>query len=200
MKAKHLWGLTGGIGSGKSTVAKLLQARGATIVDADAHAKALTQAGGRAMPAIAAEWGDAMINPDGSMNRDAMRALVFNSTEAKTRLEALLHPLIGQATQEAIHAATTPWVFCDVPLLVESAHWRLRLEGVWVVDCLVSTQMQRVALRNGWDNATIESVIAKQAPRAQRIAAADVVTFNDGLTLAELSELVAAQCDQVGLR
>jgi dephospho-CoA kinase len=200
MSRRHLWGLTGGIGSGKSTVARLLQARGATVVDADAQAKALTQAGGLAMPAIRAQWGDAMVNPDGSMNRDAMRALVFLDNQAKAQLEALLHPLIAQATQAAIAAAATPWVFCDVPLLVESAHWRARLQGVWVVDCLESTQQVRVAARNGWDNATIQGVMSKQASRAQRLAAADVVSFNDGLSLAELSELIAAQSAQLGLR
>ena len=200
MTMRHLWGLTGGIGSGKSTVARLLESLGASVIDADAQARALTQAGGQAMPSIRAQWGDAMIDPDGAMNRDAMRQLVFADAQAKAQLEAILHPLIAQATQAAIAAASSPWVFCDVPLLVESTHWRARLNGVWVVDCLESTQYQRVQQRNGWGHDTIQAVISKQATRAQRLAAADMVTFNDGLDLTELSALICTQAHQLGLR
>ena len=197
---KIIWGLTGGIGSGKSTVAKVLASRGASIVDADAQARSLTEPNGAAIGALVARWGASILTADGAMDRQVMRDKVFQSPEDKRALEAILHPLIAQAIQDAIDHAPTKWVICDVPLLVESSRWRPRLNGVWVVDCHVQTQMERVRQRNQWPDETIQSVINQQATRAQRLACADVVTFNESCTLLELQALVGAQADLIGLR
>ena len=129
-----------------------------------------------------------------------MRDRVFQSPQDKQRLEAILHPLIAQATQEAIDAADHAWVICDVPLLVESVRWRSRLAGVWVVDCTEETQTARVRARNQWPDATIRAVISQQATRKQRLASADIVTFNENYSIQELDAIVGAQADQLGLR
>lgn len=200
MKQRIIWGLTGGIGSGKSTVACMLAARGASIVDADAQAKALTEPGGRAIDALVQAWGPDVLDANGAMDRAAMRDRVFQSPQDKQRLEAILHPLIAQATQEAIDAADHAWVICDVPLLVESVRWRSRLAGVWVVDCTEETQTARVRARNQWPDATIRAVISQQATRKQRLASADIVTFNENYSIQELDAIVGAQADQLGLR
>lgn len=200
MKQRIIWGLTGGIGSGKSTVANMLAARGASIVDADAQAKALTEPGGRAIDALVQAWGPDVLDANGAMDRAAMRDRVFQSPQDKRRLEAILHPLIAQATQEAIDAADHAWVICDVPLLVESVRWRSRLAGVWVVDCTEETQTARVRARNQWPDATIRAVISQQATRKQRLASADIVTFNENYSIQELDAIVGAQADQLGLR
>lgn len=200
MKQRIIWGLTGGIGSGKSTVAKILAARGASIVDADAQAKALTEPGGRAIAALVQAWGPDVLDASGAMDRAAMRERVFQSPQDKQRLEAILHPLIAQATQEAIDSADRAWVICDVPLLVESVRWRPRLAGVWVVDCTEETQMARVRARNQWPDATIRAVISQQATRERRLASADIVTFNENYSIQELDAVVGAQADQLGLR
>jgi dephospho-CoA kinase len=183
-------GLTGGIGSGKSTVARLLAACGATIVDTDAIARALTLPGGAAMPRLAAEFGAAMVTADGALDRDRMRSLVFADPGAKLRLEALLHPMIGEETaRQAAAAGAQPVVF-DVPLLTESAHWRARVGRVLVVDCRETTQVERVMARSGWSEDAVQRVIALQAPRAARRAIADAVIFNDGLSPEALAEEV----------
>lgn len=199
-RAKQIWGLTGGIGSGKSTVARVLVERGATLVDADAQAKAITAPGGLAIAALVETWGPSVLDAQGAMDRDAMRQRVFQNPEEKKRLEAILHPLIGQSTQAAIDAACTEWVICDVPLLVESPRWRPRLSGVWVVDCSETTQLARVRQRNQWPDETIQRIIAQQASRLQRLRSADLVTFNESLSLDALSRLVGAQAELIGLR
>jgi dephospho-CoA kinase len=186
-------GLTGGIGSGKSTVAAMLVQRGAHLVDTDAIARALTLPGGAAMPAIAAAFGADMLTPEGALHRDRMRQLAFAQASAKARLEAILHPLIGQQSQQqaALHGGR-PVVF-DVPLLAESQGlrpWRARVQRVWVVDCAVSTQIQRVLQRPGWTADAVQRVIAQQATRAARRAIADAVIFNEGLSLAQLQAQV----------
>ena len=184
-------GLTGGIGSGKSTVARVLVECGAVLVDTDAIARALTQPGGAALPAIASAFGHDAIAADGALDRDRMRALVFADPAAKARLEGILHPLIGEraATQAAAAAAGQAIVF-DVPLLTESRHWRERVSRILVVDCGDATQVERVAARPGWTQEAARRVIAQQAPRAARRAIADAVIHNDGLTLAVLGEEV----------
>lgn len=191
----HL-GLTGGIGSGKSTVALMLAQAGAALVDADAIARQLTDVGGAAMAAIASQFGAELIRADGALNRDAMRARVFNDPQAKKRLEAIIHPLVAQETQrQALDAAHQghPTVVFDVPLLVESGRWRAKVDRILVVDCTVETQIQRVCQRNGWTADAVQSIIQQQATRAQRLAAADWVVFNQGLSLdqlrAELADL-----------
>jgi len=185
-------GLTGGIGSGKSTVARLLQEHGAHIVDTDAIAHALTAPGGAAMAAIAAAFGPEAIDAGGAMDRARMRALVFADPDARRRLEAILHPMIGTATQAAAEATPAEAVVVfDVPLLVESGRWVDRVDRVLVVDCSVPTQVQRVMQRNGWDEAAVQRIIDQQASREQRLAVADDVIVNDGKTLEQLATEVA---------
>lgn len=178
-------GLTGGIGSGKSTVAGFLVEAGARLIDTDAIARALTQAGGAAMPAIAREFGGEFVTADGALDRDRMRELAFTDAGAKRRLEAILHPLISAQAAEQAAGAAGLTVF-DVPLLVESGRWRQRVDKVLVVDCDESTQMARVCQRSGWTEERARSVLAAQATRAQRRAAADAVIVNEGLSLAQL--------------
>jgi dephospho-CoA kinase len=188
-------GLTGGIGSGKSTVAQALVDCGAVLVDADAISRALTAPGGDALPALAAEFGADIIGPEQALDRARMRALAFADPGAKARLEAILHPMIGERTREQAAAAGHRTVVFDVPLLTESAHWRARVDRVLVVDCREETQVQRVMQRNGWDESAVRRVIAQQATRERRRAIADAVVFNDGLTLEALRAEVRALWD-----
>ncbi len=182
----------GGIGSGKSTVAALLVAQGAHLVDTDAIARSLTLPGGAAMPALRQAFGAAAVAADGSRDRAHMRNLVFTDAGAKARLEAILHPLIGMEAQaQAAQAGGRPVVF-DVPLLTESRHWRERVQRVLVVDCEESTQMARVAQRPGWTREAAARVVAQQASRSARRAIADAVIHNDGLTLEALAAEVRA--------
>jgi len=186
-------GLTGGIGSGKSTVAGRLAALGALVVDADALSRALTAPGGAAIAAIAAAFGADMIAPDGAMDRARMRALVFERPHERQRLEAILHPLIAAATRaQASLAAAGQAVVFDVPLLTESGTWRARVDRVLVVDCAPATQVARVVQRSGWSADAVERAIAQQASRAQRRAIADAVIVNETLTLAQLEAEVDA--------
>ena len=184
-------GLTGGIGSGKSTVAAMLVGRGAALIDTDAIARMLTQPEGAAMPAIEASFGASVIAADGSLDRAAMRERVFADSALRQRLEAILHPLIGLACEQAAAAARPgqPIVF-DVPLLVESGRWRSRVDRVLVVDAREDTQSRRVVARSGWTPEAVRAVISQQATRRARRAAADAVIFNDILTLEELAHHV----------
>jgi dephospho-CoA kinase len=184
-------GLTGGIGSGKSTVASALARRGALVVDTDQIARQLTAPGGSALPAIAAAFGAAMIDPAGALDRVRMRAEVFAEPAARLRLEAILHPLIGQQAQtQAARAEPDQPVVFDVPLLTESAHWRQRVDRVLVVDCDESLQVKRVVHRSGWAEAEVLRVIAQQASRSARRAIADAVLLNERLDLSALDEAV----------
>jgi dephospho-CoA kinase len=186
-------GLTGGIGSGKSTVAAMLAARGAHLVDTDAIARALTLPGGQAMPAIVQAFGPHALATDGSMDRAHMRQQVFADASAKARLEAILHPLIGQqALEQALQClAPAPGQPCvvvfDVPLLTESRHWRQRVHRVLVVDCSEDTQVTRVAQRPGWTADAARAVVAQQATRQARRAIADAVIHNDSIALDALA-------------
>lgn len=196
-------GLTGGIGSGKSTVASLMAQAGAAVMDADAIARSLTQPGGLAMPSILAEFGEQLITPDGAMNRDAMRALVFSNPQTKRQLEAIVHPLVAQTlqaqTQAAIDDGKTCLVF-DVPLLIESGErWRRQVDWVCVVDCQTETQVQRVMARSQLTRPEIERIVAQQATRAQRLASADAVIYNEGIDLAQLEPLVREMMARFGL-
>lgn len=205
MNAHHIWriGLTGGIGSGKSTVAGMLAELGAAVIDADAISRGLTAAGGRALPAIAEQFGAALINADGAMDRQAMRERVFRDAAARQRLEAIIHPLVAQATQEQAQAAIArgqPCLVFDVPLLVESGErWRRQLDRVWVVDCEVDTQIRRVMARSGLTREEVERIIAQQASRAQRLACADTVICNENLSLAQLRQEVVLAAARFGL-
>jgi dephospho-CoA kinase len=189
-------GLTGGIGSGKSTVASILAKLGAWLIDADAISRSSTQSGGVAMPALRAAFGESVVAADGSLSRDAMRQIMLSDSSAKARLESILHPLIGEQINQQLAAAEqadAQIVVLDIPLLVEGgSRWRSRLDAVWVVDCLPQTQISRVQARSGWPVAQIEAVIAAQASRDQKWAAADAVIFNEGLSLGELEQQVKA--------
>jgi dephospho-CoA kinase len=187
-------GLTGGIGSGKSTVGQMLQERGAAVIDADAIARSVTAAHGTAMPAIAQAFGPDFITPDGALDRERMRAHVFSHPKAKQALEAIIHPLVAQETQrqaqQAIANGHHTLVF-DVPLLVESgARWRAQVDRVLVVDCSEETQIQRVMARNSWKREAVQAVVTAQASRAQKLAAADWVIDNEGISLEALRKRV----------
>ena len=205
MNAQDIWriGLTGGIGSGKSTVAGMLARLGAAIIDADAISRSLTAAGGRALPAVAAQFGAAMIGPDGAMNRLAMRERVFRDAVARQQLEAIIHPLVSQITQEQSQQALLRGQRClvfDVPLLVEAGErWRRQLDRVWVVDCEVETQIRRVMARSALTREEVERIIAQQAPRERRLSCADTVIFNEGLSLDRLHQEVAEAAARFGL-
>ncbi|WP_067065586.1 dephospho-CoA kinase [Roseateles chitosanitabidus] len=187
-------GLTGGIGSGKSTVAQALVIQGgALLVDTDAISRALTLPGGAAMPAIAQAFGPGFVTADGALDRAAMRELAFRDPGAKRRLEAILHPMIGdETTRQAALAAPGQIVVFDVPLLVESGRWRRQVDRVVVVDCRESTQIERVMARSGLSEAAVRAILAQQADRAARRGAADAVLYNDGLTLEALQAEVGA--------
>ncbi|QNP49710.1 dephospho-CoA kinase [Diaphorobacter aerolatus] len=182
-------GLTGGIGSGKSTVGGMLRDHGAALIDADQIARSVTVAGGAAIPAIRNEFGAEFFDATGALDRARMRDLVFADASAKDRLEAIVHPLVGQATWAAAKAAEGRdhgVIVFDIPLLVESRRWSSQLDAVVVVDCTHETQIARVQRRNGLAREAVEAIIAAQASRQQRRAAADWVIFNDGLSLLDL--------------
>ncbi len=183
-------GLTGGIGSGKSTVARLLGQLGSTIIDTDAIARALTQAGGLAMPAITAEFGSESIDEAGALDRLRMRQRAFADPSVRKRLEGILHPLIRDETSRRAASVDTGAVVFDVPLLVESGRWREQVDRVIVVDCSEATQVVRVMARSGWTSDAVRAVVAQQADRRLRRRAADAVLFNDGITQVELARAV----------
>jgi dephospho-CoA kinase len=172
-------GLTGGIGCGKTTVADLFAARGASVIDTDQIAHGLTAPQGAAMPAILAEFGSGFATPDGAMDRARMRALVFAEPAARTRLEAILHPRIREATAAAALLATGPYTIFVVPLLIESGTWRERVARILAVDCAEQTQVARVMARNHLAEAQVRAIMAAQVTREQRLAAADDVILNE---------------------
>ncbi|GJH38611.1 dephospho-CoA kinase [Paraburkholderia azotifigens] len=179
-------GLTGGIGSGKSTVADLFAKRGVTLVDTDVIAHRITAPQGLAMPSIATEFGPSFVAEDGSLDRARMRALVFSDENARKRLEAITHPLIRAETERQRQQAPGPYVIIVVPLLVESGSWKTRVNRVLAVDCSVETQIARVMRRNAFTREQVLAIIARQATREARLAAADDVIVNDNRSLDEL--------------
>lgn len=195
-------GLTGGIGSGKSTVGRVLVACGATLVDADAIAQQLTAPGGLALAEIVHQFGPQTMASDGSMDRARMRALVFDNPRLKAQLEAIIHPLVSQQalqqSQDALRAGARCLVF-DVPLLVESGRWRQQLDRIVVVACDPATQVARVVARSGLTRDMVEKIMAAQASQAQRLAAADSCLYNEGLSLAALDGLVRQLAHRYGL-
>ncbi len=186
-------GLTGGIGSGKSTAAAALVAQGAQLIDADAIARALTAPGGAALPTLRETFGDSILDAQGALDRAAMRERAFADAAVRRRLEAVLHPLIGiQALQQAQRSTARLLVF-DVPLLAESSQWRARVHRILVLDCDEATQVERVARRPGWTRELAQLVVVAQSPRSARRALADAVIHNDGMTgIAQLQDAVAA--------
>jgi len=195
-------GLTGGIGSGKSTVARLLGECGMPLVDADAISRSATAAHGIAIPAIAAHFGADFITSEGALDRVRMRDLVFSDARARADLEGIVHPLVGQAVelQTQRHAASNvPCVVFDIPLLVESGQWRKRLDRVLVIDCSEATQMERVKRRDDLPEPAILRIMQSQTSRKNRNAAADLVLFNDGLNLQQLDAQVREIATRFGL-
>ena len=195
-------GLTGGIGSGKSTVARVLVDCGAVLIDADAISRQLTAPGGAAISALASQFGPQIITAEGAMDRDRMRQLAFNDPALKKQLEAIIHPLISQESLRQSSAAVASGCACivfDIPLLVESGRWRQQLDRVLVVDCTEDTQIARVMARNGLTREGVEKIIAAQASRAQRLAAADICICNEGLSLQALARLVRQLAPRFGL-
>ncbi len=172
-------GLTGGIGSGKSMVADLFAQLGASVIDTDAIAHSLTTPGGVAIPALREAFGDAYLTPEGALNRAAMRELVFSDVSARHQLESILHPLIGQQSMLAAQAAVGDYLIFVVPLLVESGRWQERVDRVLVVDCPESLQVERVMRRNSLSAIQVQAIMASQAGRSERLAAADDVIVND---------------------
>ncbi len=184
-------GLTGGIGSGKSTVAQALVELGAGLIDSDAIAREIALPGGVAIAPLRAEFGAEVLDPNGALNRARMREMAFSDASVKRRLEAILHPLIGAETQRRASAAGQKICVFDVPLLVESTRWRARVSKVLVVDCSAETQIARVTQRSGWSAHMVQAVIAQQASREKRRACADAVIHNDGITVADLAKQVS---------
>jgi dephospho-CoA kinase len=172
-------GLTGGIGCGKTTVADLFAARGASVIDTDQIAHSLTAPHGAAMPALLAEFGPDFATLDGALDRAKMRALVFADPGARARLEGILHPRIREATVAAALLATGPYVMFVVPLLIESGTWRERVARVLAIDCPEEVQVARVMARNGLPEAQVRAIMAAQVTRAERQAAADDIILND---------------------
>lgn len=186
-------GLTGGIGSGKSTVADLFAAHGVPLVDTDLIAHRITAPHGIAMPQIAAKFGDSFVAADGSLDRARMRTLVFSDDGARKRLEGITHPLIRAETEREQREAQGPYVIVVVPLLVESGSWKTRVNRVLTVDCSVETQISRVMSRNGFSREQVLAIIARQATREARLVAADDIIDNDNAPLKSLKAQVDAQ-------
>ena len=182
-------GVTGGIGSGKSTFAAMLRDCGAALIDADAIARAVTEAGGPAIADIRDTFGADYIDAQGALDRVRMRARVFADAGAKERLEAIVHPLVGNAIAQAAAVAAQAGqrlIVFDIPLLTESPRWARQLDAVLVVDCREESQVARVQARNGLTEDAIRAIMATQSSRAVRRAAADFVVYNDALTLSDL--------------
>ena len=195
-------GLTGGIGSGKSTVAAMLLARGAVIIDADAISRTSTATAGAAIEAIRQTFGPEYVNEDGALDRDRMRQATFSDPQVRARLEAIIHPLVREESERRESAAQADGVACvvfDIPLLVESGKWRRKLDAVLVVDCTIAVQTERVMARSGLARDAVAQIIASQASRAQRLAAADLVLFNAGISLVDLEAHVSQAAQRFGL-
>jgi dephospho-CoA kinase len=195
-------GLTGGIGSGKSTVAKLFLSCGARIIDADVISRKLTAAGGVAIPLIAKTFGPTFANKNGELNRDKMRHLIYSDSTARAKLEAIIHPMVAHEikfqTNLAIEDQCKVVVF-DIPLLVESAVWRMRVDHVLVIDSTSELQIQRVMARSGMTRSEIEKIVASQTTRHRRLRAADSVISNIALSLSQLANEVHYIASRFGL-
>jgi len=192
-------GLTGGIGSGKTTVAGFFHARGATVIDADAISRQVTAAGGLAIEPIAQAFGADFISSDGALDRARMRQASFSDAPMLARLEAIIHPLVSQQSALLESEASAGGAACivfDVPLLVESRRWRQKVDRVILVDCPSEVQIERVMARSALAREEIERIIASQASRSQRLHAADIVIFNAGVS----REQIALDVEQIAGR
>jgi dephospho-CoA kinase len=195
-------GLTGGIGSGKSTVLAMLAQLGAAVIDADAISRSTTAAGGAAITEIEKTFGPGFITADRALDRERMRAHTFADAAARKRLESIIHPLVGAESARQVQAAlaaNAPCIVFDIPLLVESGRWRQQVDRVLVIDCSIETQLARVMQRSGLTEEAVRSIIAAQATRSERLAAADMVICNDGLSLEQLADEVKQAAQRFGL-
>jgi dephospho-CoA kinase len=195
-------GLTGGIGSGKSTVLQMLADLGAAAIDADAISRATTAIGGAAIPAIGERFGADFITPEGALDRDRMRQHAYADPQARKQLEDIIHPLVGLESTRQVEAALAGGARCivfDIPLLVESGRWRAQVDQVLVVDCSPQTQVDRVVARSALTPEQVRAIMSAQATREQRLAAADVVICNEGLSLEQLRDKVVQAGRRFGL-
>lgn len=177
-------GLTGGIGSGKSSAARLFQELGADVVDVDDISHALTRPGGDAIAAIRQEFGADFIAGDGSLDRAKMREVVFRDPPARMRLEAILHPLIGAQARRLVTQSEKPYVLLVVPLLLERDGYRDLVRRIAVVDCTEQTQIERTMRRSHLTESAVRAIMSTQMSRAERIAKADDILSNDGNEIA----------------
>ena len=174
-------GLTGGIGCGKSTVAQQFAAHGARIIDADLISHQLTQVTGAAIPEILANFGSDFLTPEGAMNRNKMRELIFTDKSAKIKLEAILHPLILTSCKQQLTATDhAPYSILAAPLLLTCPDFLQLVQRVLVIDCSEQNQISRVILRSALDESKIRAIIAQQLPRTEQLARADDIVRNDG--------------------
>jgi len=171
-------GLTGGIGSGKTSVSDIFSELGVPVIDTDLVARQLTARDGAALPEIRSAWGESVMRPDGELDRDALRRRIFAAPEERRRLEAILHPLIRRQVVAELAALDAPYVVVVIPLLVETGNYRELLDRVLVVDCPESLQLERVRARSGLSAEEVSAIISTQADRSSRIAAADDVIAN----------------------
>lgn len=195
-------GLTGGIGSGKSTAAAMFADLGAYVIDADAISRSVTAPHGSAIPPIKSQFGASFIHTDGSLNREKMRDLIFTDVHAKQSLENIIHPLLKLEIQrqfETAELARSKLVVYDIPLLVESGYWRQVVDQVVVIDCSPQTQIDRVMARNSLLRQDVEKIIASQASRINRLKAADVIIFNERITVDQLRHEVSQVARNFGL-
>jgi dephospho-CoA kinase len=195
-------GLTGGIASGKSTVAAAFATLGACVIDADSISRAATAQNGPAVSAIRDHFGPDIVNAIGQIDRDRLRQLVFSNPEAKLVLEKIIHPMVRKAiAQRATDAEQQgiPCIVFDIPLLVETGTWRQQLHRILVIDCTHETQISRVKYRNGLNQEEVVKILDMQASRRQRLASADAVIFNDRMSIADLERQVRKMAPQFGL-
>jgi dephospho-CoA kinase len=171
-------GLTGGIGSGKSTVADLFAGQGVPVIDTDVIARALTAPGGMALDAVRAAFGDQVMQADGALDRAALRRRVFSDADARHQLEAILHPRIRLAVEQQLATLSAPYVLIVIPLLVETGAYQEVLDRVLLVDCPEDQQITRVMARSGFTLDEVKAILAAQAGRAARLAIADDVISN----------------------
>lgn len=175
-------GLTGGIGSGKTSVSHLFAELGAGVVDTDEISHRLTAPNGAAMAAIRRAFGDEFVTANGALDRAAMRALIFTDSTARTRLEAILHPMIRALALKAVAQSDAPYVILVVPLLLETGSYRKVVQRVLVVDCDERLQIARTMQRAALTEEQVRAIMTSQLSRTERLAAADdIIDNNDGL-------------------
>jgi len=180
-------GITGGIGSGKSTIARLFAEKGAEIVEMDEIAHQLTAPDGKAMEAISKTFGEEFVNPDGSLNRAHMRELVFQDASARKKLEAILHPMIKEEAKKQARHSKGKYIIYVIPLLTEQVVWQDMPDRILLVDCPEEIQIERVMIRNKMTKEQVKAIMAAQASRSERLAIADDIILND----TEMDKLLA---------